>query len=705
MNRRVLNQSWFSLFLVCFGAVTFSCSRYTPPASERIPPESFVPAYDLRVDLDPKTHSLEGVAGITIPAAETVRFHLAPNLEILRVDARGAELRSGPYREEGFGEDEGSWTIDWRPEVATPELIVAWKGQLYQDPSAGELPGEIHNRKMNRTIGEEGVYLTGAWYPVVSTELRSEYSLSVNRPDNMVIVANGAKAPSDGSGRDLWNSHYPVGGIVLVGGDHEIHRDSWNGIDIELHLKPSQAVQAEGLTNAVKTYLDRYQPLLGPLPTTQYRVVDNFFSSGFAFPGFTLLSSAVIDMGKRSQTTHGYIDHEFVHSWFGNAVQVDHKGGNWCEALTSHCTNHYGHVLDGYEDGARTYRRNAMHFFSRIGEDGDKPLSTFGRKDGAGRTIGYNKGAVVFYMLAQEMGTDEFFQALRTMTYRDTGKAVSWERIEEHMENSAGRPMDWFFDQWVYSAGAPDLNAESAHWNASENEVVVELREVSEFRTDVPVRMTYQDRSETVVSRLDTGSDRIRLANIVNPPSSVVLDPDYDVFRRIDPEDLIPTTNSTRKGERLFVIGNPHEAETFSPYVSIFERSYDEEHIVRIEDLDKPIDDWDNAAVLIVGSAVTGIAARSVLGETDSRLVFSEKGFILDETEYSSDAHSVLATMRHPRLPGCGVTVVTGNSKKSLPRAMNIPFYPNSIVVFENGTPIHRLDLEAVHEIPVIRLE
>ena len=64
-------------------------------------------------------------------------------------------------------------------------------------------------------------------------------------------------------------------------------------------LRPESAGHAPRLLDAVAGYLDLYQPLIGPYPFRQFTIVENFFSSGFAFPGFTLLSSQVIQMGER----------------------------------------------------------------------------------------------------------------------------------------------------------------------------------------------------------------------------------------------------------------------------------------------------------------------------------------------------------------------------------------------------------------------
>ena len=68
-------------------------------------------------------------------------------------------------------------------------------------------------------------------------------------------------------------------------------------VPFSVHLHPDQARHAEGLIATVKRIWDRYEPLIGPYPTTEYAIVDNFFSSGFAYPTFTLLSSACDQYG------------------------------------------------------------------------------------------------------------------------------------------------------------------------------------------------------------------------------------------------------------------------------------------------------------------------------------------------------------------------------------------------------------------------
>ncbi|HMZ51909.1 MAG TPA: M1 family aminopeptidase, partial [Candidatus Sumerlaeota bacterium] len=670
------------------------CFSHKRPSAPLPASSHDLPLYDMRVDLSPTDHRIHGIARIESQTTETLTFDIDAKLNVVRVSAGGAQLRKAK-RVRNIIPSIQSWEVEWKPRVRRPELIVEWEGELHQDANATEAAGEIHNHAVRRTIGTEGVYLTGSWYPNVRDRNSLQYVLDLNKPEGVLIVANGIEISGTDEHRAVWKSTTPQDAIILVGGPHEIHRATHNDVEISVHLKPSQAPHAEGMIKAVKGYIDRYEPLLGPLPVKQYRVVDNFFSSGFAFSGFTLLSSVVIDMGERSQSTHGYVDHEFVHTWFGCGVHVDGSDGNWCEALTSYCTNHYGFVLDGNPAGARTYRRNSIHDFSQIKPNEDKSLATFGSFKGANRTIGYNKGAMVFHMLAEEIGTDAFFGALRRMNFRETGNHASWKTLQNYFEGASGRDLDWFFDQWVRNAGAPKLKLEEAHWDEGTKQVVVTLQEVSRFRAKLPVMMVYSDdRQESKTTTLNRDSNKVIISGVSMKPNAIMLDPDYDVMRRVDIEELIPTTSAARKGDSLIVIHDETERDPLNSYIGLYDSSYAKKTKRVVTNLHDTISDWDDAGILIVGKAASSPAAASILSYADSPITFEADGFTLNGKRYTDAKYSVLATLRQPRKAGCGITVVTGNSDSALPKSSNIPFYPNSIVVFENGRPVERVDLE-----------
>ncbi|HNM47055.1 MAG TPA: hypothetical protein PKH51_08555, partial [Candidatus Sumerlaeota bacterium] len=294
-----------------------------------------------------------------------------------------------------------------------------------------------------------------------------------------------------------------------------------------------------------------------------------------------------------------------------------------------------------------------------------------------------------------EIGTDAFFGALRRMNFRETGNHASWKTLQNYFEGASGRDLDWFFDQWVRNAGAPKLKLEEAHWDEGTKQVVVTLQEVSRFRAKLPVMMVYSDdRQESKTTTLNRDSNKVIISGVSMKPNAIMLDPDYDVMRRVDIEELIPTTSAARKGDSLIVIHDETERDPLNSYIGLYDSSYAKKTKRVVTNLHDTISDWDDAGILIVGKAASSPAAASILSYADSPITFEADGFTLNGKRYTDAKYSVLATLRQPRKAGCGITVVTGNSDSALPKSSNIPFYPNSIVVFENGRPVERVDLE-----------
>lgn len=699
-------------------SIIVSSALAKEPAVESARPESQRASYVLQVDLDPNAHSLHGVANILLAhSAEEVTFRLHRSARVSDLQVHGGRLRSYKKAEPDSAEQRfDTYTVWISSPSPRPQLAIEWKGTYYQDPSEGEAPGEIHNHTINATVGTEGVYLTGAWYPFLNDGKVADYEISLNRPDGLTLVSSGEKdqAASDRTSRDVWYSAYPLTDLVVVGGNHAVYTDEWRGLQIAIHLKPSQEAHAAGLKASIRRYLDRYEPLLGPLPTQQYRVVDNFFSSGFAFPGFTLLSSSVIELGEVSQTHHGYIDHEFVHTWFGVGVHADDRQGNWSEALTSYATNYYGYVLDEDAAGARKYRRDSVNHFNKLSPEQDVPLADFGRVPGTSRYIGYNKGALVFQTLEQEIGRDAFFAALRNFNYRQVGRLATWDDLQESFEQASGADLGWFFEQWVRQPGAFESRIASAKWIAPAGQVAVTLDKPANFRAKIPFSVRNGNHTREVVADVAPGDREVVLDGIDGAPDSVALDPDFHILRRLSPEELLPTVDTTRRSPRIVALVDGGEESITASFIELFGQGSSSGQFRQGVDVAKPdlrtvtdlanvSSDWSSSSVLIIGAAVHSPAAQAILNQVDAPARFTANGFSVKDKEYTDPTQAISATFRHPKVPGSGVTVVYANSADAYPRATSLPFFPNSIIVFQNKRSLLKEDLELIVEVPVGR--
>lgn len=675
--------------------------------------------YDIQVELEPQTHRISGTAVLDMVAdpsdalASTdepvaVALALHRDLKVTGVTVAGAKLiRRSRTNGTGGAPTVHHLTLNRLP--ASLSVTIDYNGELSEDVAAGEVPGQIHNFAVRAHIGQDGVFLSGGpWYPVsdrpddAPLEL-AEYKLTVARVDDLELVASGIIDENESTdGVTVWRSPYPLDGMAIVGGPHEVFPRQHHDVRLAAHLQPEQAEFAPGLLDAMARYLDRYEPLFGPLPTRDFAVVENFFSSGFAFPTFTLLDTAVIRMGERSQTRHGYIDHEVLHAWWGNGVHVDPRDGNWCESLAAYGANYYGFVLDGDEEGARKKRRDYSHYLSRIPDDRHKPLGQYGRDPKVSRKIGYDKGAAVFHMLAQRIGQETLWQVLHRFSDEYVGKAANWADIQHISEEESGEDLARFFEQWVRHAGLPDIDIESATFDTGEQTLTVVLTQAEPaYELDVPVRMHYGDGSTELT--ISTDSTRVTASfDVSNTPTSVELDPDYHVLRRVPEDMIVPTTLETTSNQTLTIVLPDGElASTVSGVQSVFEgfSSADDKGVLRVGALAP--DDLNDRCVLIVGDAVHAEIIQEFLRKTGCPVQFGPDAFTFRGTAYGSSSDALLCTYAHPNVPGGGITIVYGNTTEAIPRPILLTFYSNSLVIFRDGQAADYHDFEKARVVDV----
>ena len=113
-------------------------------------------------------------------------------------------------------------------------------------------------------------------------------------------------------------------------------------------------------------------------------------------------------------------------------------------------------------------------------------------------------------MLRGVVGDETFFRAMRAFYERHAFGTVLTDDLRQIFEEVSGRPLDWFFDQWVFQPGHPVLESE---WEMSGDgsEVVLTVRQTQSadwptFRTaDAGARGARRNGSGRRAGRDDRG--------------------------------------------------------------------------------------------------------------------------------------------------------------------------------------------------------
>ncbi len=537
-----------------------------------------VVVHHARIVLDPAAHTLTVSDTLQVPAGLDT-FGLNPALDLEAVQhltlssegVPGASLLVCPALTDvdgtvkttryvlsvGAGVDSGAAAA--RP---LRTLVMTYHGTFYQAVDDVSFSRERVGGEIEATISDEGIYLaSGAtWLPTFGDGVLVTHRLTVQTPAGIEPITQGVRIHhAEESDRLLtvWEASHPSDGLNLVAGRFIITAEEVGDIATYTYLLEDDPRLSALYLERTAVYLEMYEEMIGPYPYGKFATVENWFPTGYGMPSYTLLGGTVLRLPFIPYTSFG---HEICHNWWGNSVFVDPAQGNWCEGLTVYCADYHYKDLES-PAAAREYRRNLLKDYAAYVKEGkDFPLSTFeSRHSGATRAVGYGKSMMVFHMIERRIGRDAFLAALRKVYAEKLFQKASWSDFFSAFSAESGRDLSSWQLQWLTRSGAPELAVDGAHRRG--DRIVLELsQDEPAYDLQVPVLVTTAAGSQEHVVSLTglRGEFELQVAGA----TSVTVDPDYHLFRRLDPAEIEPTLSQVLgEDDPFFVLPAGDESE------------------------------------------------------------------------------------------------------------------------------------------------
>ncbi len=663
-----------------------------------------IQSHHLIIHLDPSQHLLKAEDRLEINMKRgrvyTLSFLLHPHLKITRV----VDQRTGQpldWSEVNFSAHARRWDISLHKVEESPLLSISYEGPIY-DPVAKEKELQfVRGDVTSGLISPEGVYLSNAthWYPDRPGSM-STFQIEATIPEPFRIVTQGelvSENLKEGTLRNKWVNELPAESLTLVAGKYSVKTRTVDGIKISTYFFYEEDRFSEVFLNAAGEYLKIYSDLLGSYPFKKFDIVQNFFSSGYGFPTFTLLAPEAIRQGK-GFLKPGALDHEIVHSWWGHYVSLKPGTGNWVEALTTYCANYYYKELKVGKEAARRHRQDVMQKYAvQVPPSKDYPLRKFEGKDTElDAQIGYGKGSMVFHLLRRSVGKDLFFATLRQFAMQYGGKQASWEDIQKIFEEASGKGLDGFFSQWLDRPGGPQLKVENVKVQTASNGYIVSGEVVQEgdvYQLLLPVEV-------------DEGLEKRRLfleasrrrspfsVEVPRIPLKLTLDPDDHLFRRLYPEEIAPALNALLEDrEKIFVVSDQGDEESRKIYFELARKAKEQKggEILPLRELTE--EKLRNSSVMLLGESWKSPIVSKLISNIPKPVEHKEGSFFIKGERVEEGEDSLLLTFPNPLQPGKWVTVYFGRTVSALSRARYIFYYGwNSYILFRNGRPKERGD-------------
>lgn len=370
-------------------------------------------------------------------------------------------------------------------------------------------------------------------------------------PQEFTTLSNGLLLDSkkDGEWRtDHWAQKvaHPTYLVSLVVGHFDVVRDEWRGVPVEYYVEKGLANDARPSMGKTPQMIDFYSNYLDcPYPYEKYaQVAVRYFTAGGMehTTATTMHQWIVMDENARQDTDmDSLIAHELSHQWFGDYATCESWPQLWLnesfatfmDALwDEHAKGKDAYLeamlerLEGYVGESRAYTRPIVdNRFEDAGEmfDGHS----------------YPKGAFVLHMLRNQLGPDLFQKSLQDYLKKNAPGLVNTNDLRKSIEAVSGRPMDRFFEQWIFRPGHPKLQVQH-EWREKEKQVKLTLKQTQEIKEGDPafafpltveicadgdpIRKTFEisKKEESV------------FVDCPQAPKSVNVDPDLQVLMELD---------------------------------------------------------------------------------------------------------------------------------------------------------------------------
>ncbi|WP_428327361.1 M1 family aminopeptidase [Mucilaginibacter sp.] len=330
---------------------------------------------------------------------------------------------------------------------------------------------------------------SSCWFPTIDKpEQKTTDEISMTVPAKYVTLSNGQltsqKDNGDGTRTDTWKQELPHSPylFMMAVGDFKIYKDKWRNKEVNYYLEPKYAPYAKQIFGMTPELIEFYSTTLGvDFPWYKYSqiVVRDYVSGAMENTSATLhgeyvqetpreLLDANYDAGRST------IAHELFHQWFGDLVTAE----SWSNLTVNESFADFSEMLWAEhkygQDEADAHSQEAMLNYLGSPDAKTKNLVRFHYNNEMDMfdVVTYQKGGRILNMLRNYLGKDAFYKGLGIYLKTNAFKNGEAQQLRLAEEEASGLDLNWFFNQWYYGAGNPDLNISYKYDEAAKTETV-----------------------------------------------------------------------------------------------------------------------------------------------------------------------------------------------------------------------------------------
>jgi len=337
---------------------------------------------------------------------------------------------------------------------------------------------------------------SSAWFPTIDQpQQKTTDEITMTVPAKYVTLSNGRlasqKVNGDGTRTDTWKMELPHSPylFMMAVGDFKVYHDKWRGKDVDYYLEPKYAPYAKQIFGMTPELMEFYSTTLGvDFPWNKYaQIVVRDYVSGAMENTTATLHGEQVQLTDRQLLDAYYNDsrvdiaHELFHQWFGDYVTCE----NWTNITMNESFADFSEMLWAEhkygkdEAGYQNYVDMNQYLGDPANQTKDLVRFHYNDKEDVFDYVSYQKGGRILNMLRTYLGDAAFFKGLKIYLTTNAFKAGEAQQLRLALEEASGLDLNWYFNQWYYGAGNPDLSI-SYKWDDATKKETVYLQQTQD---------------------------------------------------------------------------------------------------------------------------------------------------------------------------------------------------------------------------------
>jgi aminopeptidase N len=316
----------------------------------------------------------------------------------------------------------------------------------------------------------------------------TEMIATVEKP--LMVISNGklleTKSNADGTRTFHWTMEQPHASYLtsIVVGEYAAVEGSYQGIPVITYVYPNEVEEGKVTAARLPEMVQFFSEKTGlKYPYAKYaQTMTRDFGGGMENITATTQTDQMIHDRRTEldRDSDGLQSHELAHQWFGDYVTCRAWSDIW---LNESFATYFQAMWDEHRLGRDAFlyqdvKNNQDAYLNSWRQNYRRPIvtSNYADKDNIFDNYAYPRGGAVLHMLRKALGDDDWWRSINHYLTKYAHQPVETEQFRIAIEETTGKPMDWFFDQWLYKMGHPVFNV-TRSYDAATKQLTLKVRQ------------------------------------------------------------------------------------------------------------------------------------------------------------------------------------------------------------------------------------